>query len=469
MVSFFAEGGVIRGGISTVGELKYANSNDFNIRYYDVTNLYGYAMTFPLPYGGFVYHEFKNSNSDINSEHINNETDRFKSHVCDVYGKKYKKMDIIEIVYMICSVYSTNTSSDESIGYIFEVDIEYPPNLHAKHNPLPFLAEHLNGKLIPNLKDKLNYRLHIITLIQAINNGLRITRIHKIIYFNQKPWLKGYVMHNTIKRSQTNDKNLKNFYKLMNNAVYGKTMENILNRSNLKIYSMKEFSELMKNKSFSIKIKSAINLTKSLVVVNEKSPISPVYDKPVYIGFSILEISKYHMYNLYYNVLTPKFDRLKLMYMDTDSFIVAIPKNTNFNYKDIENYFDLSVYPSNSIHYIAKNKGILGTLKDEYANGIINEIICLKSKCYALRVNDGVNAEIVIKNKGVSSTSNISFSDFEYILENPSEIVERDQYSFRSFNHELYTVMLIKNCLGGEDDKREMISKFETRPLFSKI
>lgn len=414
LIGFFIHKGVIRGGISTVSELKYATSDciNSNIMYYDVTNLYGYAMTKSLPTGNFKIDSFKGDDSITSI-----------SNTIDIINKY---------------------NEDDKTGYIFEVDMEYPLNLLPLHNALPFLVERINGKLIPILRDKYNYRLHINILKQAIEAGLILKRVHKIVSFNQSAWLKDYIMHNTNERSKTKDPNKRNFYKLMNNSVYGKTMENILNRSKFNIYDTSTFDLKMKNIDFRNKIKSITQLTENIVISEEKGLI-PTYDKPIYIGFSILELSKHHMYNLLYNVIKPKWVSSKLMYMDTDSLILYI--NEKIDYIGIEKWFDLD------------SKGILGTLKDEYPHHPITKFLCLKSKCYILETKNGNKS---VKNKGVSDTSGLDFCDFEDMLNaeiNSNYIFKKTkQINFRSINHQIYTISTEKISLTSIDDKR-------TRPL----
>ena len=190
----------IRGGI-TQAVRKYALANNkymgdrFNpnedttyLQYLDANNLYGWAMSQPLPTGEFKW-------VDVNHNEI--------------------------------SELATQTDK----GYLLEVDVSYPKELHNQHNDLPFMCERMeiNGveKLVPNLRDKKNYVIHIQALNQALQHGLRLDRIHRAIEFDQSPWLKTYVDFNTQLRTAAVNDFEKDFFKLMNNSVFGKTMENI--------------------------------------------------------------------------------------------------------------------------------------------------------------------------------------------------------------------------------------------------
>ena len=129
-------------------------------------------------------------------------------------------------------------------GYILEVDVSCPKDLHDSHNDLPFMCERMeiNGveKLVPNLRDKKNYVIHIQPLNQALQHGLRLDRIHRAIEFNQSPWLKTYIDFNTQLRMATTNDFEKDFFKLMNNLVFGKTMENVRKHRNIKLVTTEE-------------------------------------------------------------------------------------------------------------------------------------------------------------------------------------------------------------------------------------
>ena len=116
-------------------------------------------------------------------------------------------------------------------GYFFEVDLEYPKNLHDLQSYLPFLPERMKinkcSKLVYNLYDKNNYVVHIRSLKLALNHGLILKKFHRVIQFNQEAWLKEYIDMNTELRKQAKNDFEKGFFKLMNNSVFGKTMENV--------------------------------------------------------------------------------------------------------------------------------------------------------------------------------------------------------------------------------------------------
>ena len=124
-----------------------------------------------------------------------------------------------------------NYDEDSDKGYILEVDVKYLKKLHDLHTDLQFSTERLKidkcKKLVCNLYNKKKYVVHIRSLKQALNHGLMLKKIHRVIQFNQEAWLKAYIDMNTELRKKAKNDFEKDFFKLMNNAVFGKTMENV--------------------------------------------------------------------------------------------------------------------------------------------------------------------------------------------------------------------------------------------------
>ena len=128
---------------------------------------------------------------------------------------------------------------DSDKGYIFEVDVEYPKNLHDLHSDLPFLPERMKinkcNKLVCNLYDKNNYVVHVRSLKQALDHGSILKKLHRVVQFNQEAWLKEYIDMNTELRKQAKNDFEKDFFKLMNNSVFGKTMESVRKHRDIKL------------------------------------------------------------------------------------------------------------------------------------------------------------------------------------------------------------------------------------------
>ena len=224
----------------------------------------------------------------------------------------------------------------------------------------------MNGveKLVLNLRDKKNYVIHIQALNQALQHRLRLDRIHRAIESDQSPWLKTYIDFNTqLRTAATNDFG-KDFFKLMNNSVFGKTMENIRKHRNIKLVTTEEkYLHMVMKPNFKSEVLSAENLMGC-----EMGKIKVVKNKPVYLGQVILDLSKIVMYEFHYDYMIPKYgDRLKLCYMDTDSLVYDI-KTEDF-YEDIANdveaRFDTSGYSKTDFRplLIGLNKKVIGLMK----------------------------------------------------------------------------------------------------------
>ena len=170
------------------------------LMYLDANNLYGWAMSQKLPVNGF---KWENDLSRFNEDFIKN----------------------------------YNENSD--IGYFLEVDVEYPKKLFGSHKDLPFLPERKKlekvEKLVCSIEDKEKYVIHIRALKQALNHGLILKKVHRVIKFNQRAWLKPYIDMNTKKRMEAKNEFEKNFFKLMINSVFGKTMENLRKHRDIKL------------------------------------------------------------------------------------------------------------------------------------------------------------------------------------------------------------------------------------------
>ena len=188
------------------------------------------------------------------------------------------------------------------------------------------------NKLVYNLYDKKNYVVHIRALKQALNHGLKLEKVHKVLQFNREVSLKKYIKINTKLRKKAKNNFEKDFFKLMNNAVFEKTMENVRKHGDIKLVTTdKRRNQLVSEfhydtaKWFSENL-LAIEMRKTKVRMN----------KPVYLGMSILDISKTLMYELWYDYMKPKYgDNVKLCYTDTDGFIIHI-KTEDF-YEDTAN------------------------------------------------------------------------------------------------------------------------------------
>ena len=179
-------------------------------------------------------------------------------------------------------------------------------------------------------------------------------------------------------------------------------------------------------------------------------------NKPIYLGLSILEISKLLMYEFWYDYMKPKYDNnVKLCYMDTDSFIMNI-KTDDF-YKDIandaENRFDTSNYEVNRPLPMGRNKKVIGLMKDELGGKIITEFVFLRPKTYSYLTDDGKNDKKAKETKKCVIKKMIKFNDYKKCLLN-DEVILKSQQRFISKKHDVYTENVNKIALSNNDDKR---------------
>ena len=201
-------------------------------------------------------------------------------------------------------------------------------------------------KLVCNLFNKKKYVARINTLKQALNYGLKFKKIHRVIEFNQEAWLKPYIDMNTELRKLARSDFEKDLFKLMNNSVFGKTMENIRKHRDIKLVTTdKKRRKLVSEPNY-----HTINLISEDLSIIEMKKSKVKMNKPIYLGLSILEISKTLMYEFWYDYMKPKYNNnVKLCYMDTDSFIMNIKANDFYKDigNDVENRFDTSNYEVN--------------------------------------------------------------------------------------------------------------------------
>ncbi|XP_053214141.1 uncharacterized protein LOC128397439 [Panonychus citri] len=344
MIMMFEKG--IRGGISSAmtrfTKANIPNYPDYDksqensyITYLDVNNLYGFALQQSMPYSDFRF---------VKEENFKHYYHRF--------------------------VTETITHESEE-GTVFEVDITYPSFLHDDHNDYPLAPDKTKiddnllsetqheilistgrkrtvcEKLIPSFLKKSKYVVHYKNLNYYVKKGLVVTKIHRIICFKQKPWLKDYIVLCTKMRMQCSSPFEKNFWKLMVNAIYGKSIEDVRKHSDVRL-------ELNKN---GVMKQLRRPMCQRFYILDENKALFKLHrtkcllNKPIYIGFSVLDFSKLHMYQLHYDIFKPKYrDKISLLYTDTDSFIYHIKTdNVHVDFMDLKCIFDFCDYPKNHI------------------------------------------------------------------------------------------------------------------------
>ena len=444
MFQFIEKG--LRGGISYIAN-RYGKANNKYMKeydekapskyimYLDANNLYGWAMSQYLPTGGFRW-------------------------------RKQKQIDKLNLA---------SYEEDSKKGFIAEVDLEYPSELHDLHNDYPLAPEKVKvtddmlskyskdiadkygistglvSKLIPTLGNKEKYVLHYRNLQSYINLGLKVTKVHRVLEFNQSPWLKQYIDFNTEKRKNAKNAFEKDFFKLMNNSVFGKTMENIRKRVDVRLVT--DEKKLLKMVSKPTFVSSKI-FNENLVAVH-KIKETLTLNRPAYVGMCILDLSKTLMYDFHYNYIKDKYaDKAKLLFTDTDSLNYEIEAEDV--YKDFwknKDRFDNSDYPEDSPYFSKTNKKVIGKFKDEAAGVSICEFVGLRSKMYSYIKDNQKGGKTA---KGIKKNiikDKITHENYKETLFDKKQMYHKMK-TIRSEKHELNSYEINKVSLSCYDDKR---------------
>ena len=444
MFQFIEKG--LRGGISYIAN-RYGKANNKYMKkydekapskyimYLDANNLYGWAMSQYLPTGRFRW----------------------------MTQKQIDKIDLAKY------------KEDSDKGIILEVDLEYPKELHDLHNDYPLAAEKIKvtndmlseycknisdkynisiglvHKLIPTLSNKKNYVLHYRNLQLYLSLGLKVDKIHRVLEFKQSPWLKQYIDFNTEKRKSAKNDFEKDFFKLMNNSVFGKTMENIRKRVDVRLVT--DENKLLKLASKPTYVSSKI-FNENLVAVH-KIKETLTLNRPAYVGMCILDLSKTLMYDFHYNYIKDKYgDKARLLFTDTDSLTYEIEADDVYqDFWNDKDKFDNSDYPESSPYFNKTNKKVIGKFKDEAAGVPICEFIGLRSKMYSYIKDNNKGGKTA---KGIKKNvikNNITHENYKDILFNDKQMYHRMK-TIRSDNHELNSYQINKVSLSCFDDKR---------------
>ncbi|XP_046547498.1 uncharacterized protein LOC124257474 [Haliotis rubra] len=453
----------MRGGISMISK-KHSLSNlpgqeDYkpdeankHLIYWDANNLYGWAMSQALPERDFEWVE------DVDD------------------------LDIMGV------------APNADIGYILEVDLEYPSHLHDAHSDYPLapesmivtedmLSEHsrelkknlkIKGKpsrkLVPNLFNKQKYVLHYRNLQFYLSHGMVLSKIHRAIQFKQTSWLEPFITFNTEKRRESTNKTDKAFFKLMNNSCFGRSMMNVRKHVSVELVNTaKRLRKLCAKPTFeAFKIfnpdLAAVHLKKDTLFLNQ----------PVYAGFSILDLSKVHMYNFHYNFIKPNYgQKAQLCFTDTDSPCYEI--ETPDLYADMGRHsdlFDTSNYAKDHPLFSQKNENVLGKFKDELQGKNLLEFLGLRPKMYSMFYKETETKTVKVEKviivhdiekktaKGITETvrdKHLRHALYKQCLFDQKQF-RHEVGQIQSKNHQLYTASINKISLSPFDDKRYVLT-----------
>ena len=272
---------------------------------------------------------------------------------------------------------------------------------------------------------------------------LKLKKIHRAIKFEQKEILKPYIQFNTEKRKNARNDFEKDIFKLLNNAVFGKTMEDKRKHLDFEIVSdERRFMKCVNNPSF----KHSHIINENLVGVEKQKPKLKL-DKPIFIGMSILDLSKQHMYKFYYDVMKPKYgDNMRMVYTDTDSFVFHTRTDDIYQeLQEINDEMDFSGYDKNHINVMMQLiRRCWVNLRMNAKEKIMTGFIGLRPKCYAFK-NHGEDKEYK-KCKGTAKNTvkrKIKYDDYNKVLET-NEVIHRSFNSIRSKNHKIFSINTTK-------------------------
>ena len=458
MYTFFERG--IRGGMTFVNKHLVRSENIIHnnteltqhLAYIDQNNLYGNALSKPLPHSEF----------------------------CWVEDHSVFTRDFI-----------LGLDEEGEWGYTLEVDLGYPEHLHHSTADFPLapesdeITDNMFSTFMKDFHETLNpnktykssrkllltqfnrehYFVHFAVLKFYLAMGLTLNKVHRVIKYKQKAWLREYIDYNSKQRALSNNDFDKAFYKLKNNALFGKTMEDVRKRMNYKLVTDEDkFVKLANSPLFH----DRDLITEDIVGVHMLKP-KVTLDKPIFVGQAVLDYSKLEMYNLFYKTLPqcPLIKRLQLVGGDTDSFFLTIATDTNTTLSDVFNslaqHMDTSNYPPSHPMYSIVNKAKLGCFKDETAGQTLEEMILLRPKMYSMKYKD-TNTSIK-RAKGIS----------KHIVKSMQHDIYREAFEekkttsvqmtiLRSKQHTIQTTTFNKRALSAWEDKRLWLNENESLP-----
>ena len=432
--------GGIRGGVSVITK-RYAQATESSqIVYLDCSNLYGFALSKPLPVDDFRWM----TNDEINSFDV------------------------------------TKLTIDSKRGYMLECDLGYPSDLHEKHNDLPLAPEKIvvnpedwspyslaaaktsgvrarkgTCKLVSHLGPRRHYVLHYLNLKFYLEQGMVLEKIHRGLSFTQSKWMKPFIDFTTEQRKLAKSVFHSNFWKLISNSAYGKLLQDPSKYNNLQMVSQPFICrELVSKPTF----KRIVIYNKRFVGIENKREFV-LLNKPIIAGFAVLELSKLHVYKFHYLYMKRLYgDKCELLMTDTDSLIYEV-NDPDFD-RDTSNnrqYFDLSNYPPENPLYDPTNKKLRGTFKNEFPHDPVLYFVGVRSKMY-VTLHESQCENKKAKGLPKSVVAHMKFDEYLKALNPEEEIKHHTFRAIRSNLHVIRSADYKKKGLSPFDDKRYVLS-----------
>jgi hypothetical protein len=456
MYSFFEDG--IRGGMSFVNMHYVKAEGDTFISYWDENNLYGNALGQLLPTANFRW---------LTREEI----------------------DAVDWL---------NVETEGESGYVLKLDLEYPRDIHDKTQDFPlapepgevtedmftdFMSEQWTRrcefrrggevkykpekKLLMTCRNKSEYVVHFKLLKFYLEMGMKIIRVHEVVKFTQTALFRKYIEDNSARRQLATDDFTKDLYKLLNNALFGKTMENVRGRKDFKLRTSEAQMLLDTTKPHYLR---TTEFSEDLML-NELMNLEVKLDKPIFIGQAVLDLSKLVMYNLRYDTLNRYEGRfhgkITVIGGDTDSLFCKIERIDLFRQLHPamleDGLLDSSNYPREHPLFSVRHKAQLGCIKDEVEGEKLVEAVLLKPKCYSMKTASGKVSKKRAKGIQYCVKERISHEKFVQVFREQDELV-RSTRRFESTNHIVNTIRVNKWALSCMDTKRAWIDANTSLP-----
>jgi hypothetical protein len=334
---------------------------------------------------------------------------------------------------------------NSSIGYYLEVDLLCPEDLHDKFSAYPLFPEKREGKLMGTLYPKEHYISHIMNLRFGLKLSYKILKIHRVLRFRQEPFMREYIDHMANERKKyPKGTFLNEFYNLLGNSLFGKTCENPEKYGKFKFVRGYEKALKLFN---TMKVKNFLCIDKiNNVVLMEMRKNKVLYNRPLPIGVTILEISKWYMQRFYYEVMKPFYgDRMKFLYTDTDSLVLEL-QTEDFK-KDIRD-------PRLAPHFESETiKGLPGYMKIEKDNILEFRAFCPKHYYYIQKINNRFKFSETFKGIPSNVREKMSEKDIEEHLKKNIPIEKKEsQYKMKNIRSKKHTVFVMNMIRKVKDD-----------------
>jgi hypothetical protein len=436
----------LRGGVSYVATRHAAVPPDYDpattpggLLYIDANNLYGYCMMSHLPLKDFKW----------------------------MWKSDYDKIDWLA------------QREDQDVGYILEVDLEYPPELHDKHDSMPLCPEKYEidadelsrystychtaihggkpysaSKLCGTLHAKKRYTIHYTYLKLCLEEGMILSKVHRVIKFTQAPFLKDYIENMTQKRKEATTEVKRSLYKYLINSIYGKMAQAVRKYLTVKFI----LKEHLLNRYLTHPCHMSHRIIGPTCVAFFRKDKTVTLDKPYAVGFSILEKSKRLMGGLYYKFIQPALgghENVNVLMSDTDSLVLQFGNQVRADaLEKLKPVMDFSNYPKLHPLYDPTRKSVPGFFKDENAGTPLIELAALRAKCYAMRTLD---KSTTARCKGIKKTVVKEFKIDMYKNCLAKVVVTRAvMHRIQARNFKISTLRIRKVCMSSFDDKRHI-------------